>query len=173
MLRSERVVARSAANMVSGMFTAQNSAQALANAFLNLEHATKLGLGVAIGVSVGVALFEALQKARNEAYALNEEIRGVIASASGPASYSSLDALSAKLASIREEQKKIQEEAGHTFASLAAAIAAHPTLTPMAAVTAQNEERSQRQAALRAAELETLAKITEKMQKTADIEDEQ
>jgi hypothetical protein len=171
MLRSERIVARSSANIVTGLFQAQNSAEALANAFLNLEHATKLGLGVAIGVSVGVALFEALKKAREEAYALNEEIRNVIASASGPASYSSLDALSTKLTQIREEQKKVQAEANHTFASLAAAIAAHPTLTPAAAVAAQDAERTARSADLRAAELETLSKMTQKMAETADLED--
>jgi hypothetical protein len=171
MLRSERIVARSSANIVSGLFTAQNSAEALANAFLNLEHATKLGLGVAVGVSVGVALYEALKKAKDEADALNEEIRNVIASASGPATYSSLDALIAKLASVREEQKKIQAEANKTFASLAAAIAAHPNLTPRAAVAAQSEERSARNAALRASELETETKIAQKMAETADLED--
>jgi hypothetical protein len=127
---------------------------------------------VAIGVSVGVALFEALKKARDEAYALNEEIRNVITSASGPAAYSSLDALSTKLTQIREEQVKIQAEANKTFASLAAAIAAHPNLTPRAAVAAQSEERSARSAALRASELETLTKMAQKMEETADLEDE-
>jgi hypothetical protein len=171
MLRSERIVARSSANIVSGLFTAQNSAQALAIAFLNLEHATKLGLGVAVGVSVGVALYEALKKAKDEADALNEEIRNVIASASGPASYSSLEALTEKLASIREEQKKVQAEANKTFASLGAAIAAHPNLTPAAAVAAQNAERSARSAALRVSESETLNTIAQKMSEINDIED--
>jgi hypothetical protein len=170
MLRSERVVARSAGNIVTGMLTAQNSAEALANAFLNLEHATKLGLGVAVGVSIGVSLYEALKKAREEAYALNEEIRNVMASASGPASYSSLDALTTKLTQIREEQKKVQAEANNTFASMAAAIAAHPNLTPAAAVAAQNAERAARSAALHQAELDTMAKITEKMAQAADLE---
>src|SRR4030095_9284748 len=113
MLRSERTVSRSAGNIVSSLLSSQNAAEALASAFLNLEHATKLGLGVAVGVSVGVSLFQAMQKAKNEAYALNEEIRKVIASASGPATYSSLDALSAKLASIREAQgQSITEDTG-------------------------------------------------------------
>src|SRR4030095_4005551 len=123
MLRSERTVSRAAGNIVTGMLTAQTGAEALANAFLNLEHATKLGLGVAVGVSVGVSLYEALKKAKDEAYALNVEIRNIITSASGPAAYSSLDALSTKLGQIHEEQQKIQAEANKTFASLSTAIA--------------------------------------------------
>lgn len=179
MLRSERIVSRSAGNIVSGLFTAQNAADALATSFLNLEHATKLGLGLAVGVAVGVSLFEALKKAKDEAAALNEEIRNVMASASGPASYSSLDALSAKLASIRDDQKKIQDEANKTFASLGAAISTKGLGIfqwgggggLMAAVAAQNEARTRRSADLRASELETLSKMTEKMGETADIED--
>jgi hypothetical protein len=181
MLRSERTVARSAGNIVTSLLSSQNAAEALASAFLNLEHATKLGLGLAIGVSVGVALFEALKKAKDEAAALNEEIRNVIASASGPASYSSIDALTAKLASVREEQKKIQEEANKTFSSLAAAIASvDPTQRHGAggarqvgynAILAQNEARTQRSAQLRASELETQTKIAAKMGEINDLED--
>jgi hypothetical protein len=179
MLRSERVVARSAGNIVTGMLTAQTGAEALANAFLNLEHATKLGLGIAVGVSVGVSLYEALKKAKDEAYALNEEIRKVIASASGPASYSSLDALSTKLVQIREEQQKVQVEANKTFTSLATAIATKGTGVfgwgagggVSAAVAEQNAERTRRSSDLRKSELDTLAKMTEKMAEMADVED--
>ena len=171
MLRSERIVSRSAGNIVTSLLSSQNAADLLASAFLNLEHATKLGLGVAVGVSVGLALYEALKKAKEEAYALNEEVRNVITSASGPASYSSLDALTTKLGAVRDEQKKIQAEADKTFSSLAAAIAAHPTLTPRAAVAAQGAERTQRATELRASELDTLTKITEKMADINDLED--
>jgi hypothetical protein len=170
-LRSERIVARSSANIVTGLFQAQNSAEALANAFLNIEHATSLGLGAAVGLAVGVSLFEALKNARDKAYELNEEIRGVIASASGPASYSSLDELTGKLKAIREEQKKAQDEAKGAFGSLGSAIAAHPNLTPWAAVQAQNAERTGRAVELRVSELDTLNKITQKMREAADIED--
>jgi hypothetical protein len=169
-LRSERIVARSSANIVSGLFQAQNSAEALAHTFLNIEHATRFGLGAAIGLAVGVALFESLKRAKDKAYELNEEIRGVLASASGPASYSSLEALSEKLKAIREEQKKTQAEAGGAFGSLGSAVAAHPNLTPWAAVRAQNAERTARESALRASELDTLNKITQKMKEAADLE---
>jgi hypothetical protein len=69
-LRSERVVARSAANMVGNILSANNAAEALANTFLQVEHATVLGLGAAVGLAVGVAAveklhqqFEAIEKA--------------------------------------------------------------------------------------------------------------
>jgi hypothetical protein len=177
-LRTERTVARSAGNIVTGMLTAQSGAEALANAFLNLEHATKLGLGVAVGVSVGVALYEALKKAKDEAYALNEEIRKVIGSASGPASYSSLDALEGKLTSIREEQQKVQVELNNIFTSIASAIASKgtgifhwgPGGGISAAVAEQIAERTRRSAALHQAEVDTMAKITQKMAETADLE---
>src|SRR4030095_10763729 len=179
MLRSERTVSRAAGNIVTGMLTAQTGAEALASAFLNLEHATKLGLGIAVGVSVGVSLYEALKKAKDEAYALNEEIRKVISSASGPASYSSLDALSTKLGQIREEQQKVQVEANKTFSSLATAIASKGTGVfgggagggVSAAVAEQNAERTRRSAELRASELDTLAKMTQQMAETADLEE--
>lgn len=171
MLRSERVVAHSAGNIVTGLLQSQNAAEALANAFLNLEHATKLGLGLAVGVNVAVALYEALKKAKDEAYALNEEVRNVITSGSGPASYSSLDALNAKLGQVREEQKKVQAEADKTFSSFASAIAAHPELSIPEAVAAQNVERNQRAADLRASELETMNKIAAKMGEINDLED--
>jgi hypothetical protein len=176
-LRSERIVSRSSANIVTGLFQAQNSAQALADAFLNIEHATVIGLGAAVGVSVGVALFQALQKAKDEAFKLNEEIRGVIASESGPASYSALDALQAKLKAIREEEKKAQAEAQGTFSSIGAAIAGHPFdirhpfRTPASAVAEQNVERNARALELRRSELETLIKIAAKMKEAADIEE--
>ena len=171
MLRSERVVAHSAGNIVTGLLQSQNAAEALANAFLNLEHATKLGLGLAVGVNVAVALYEALKKAKDEAYALNEEVRNVITSGSGPASYSSLDALNAKLSQVREEQKKVQAEADKTFSSFASAIATHPELSIPEAVAAQNVERNQRAADLRASELETMNKIAAKMGEINDLED--
>jgi len=169
-LRSERIVSRSSANIVTGLFQSQNAAEALANSFLNLEHATVLGLGAAVAVSVGVALFEGLQRARDKAFELSEEIHKVINSASGPASYSTLDALSAKLASIREDQKKSQDEANSTFSSLGSAIASHPQMTPFAAVRAQNEERTSRAAELRQSELDTLDKMSQKMGEAADLE---
>jgi hypothetical protein len=169
-LRSERIVSRSSANIVTGLFQSQNAAEALANSFLNLEHATVIGLGAAVAVSVGVALFEGLQKARDKAFELSEEVRKVIASASGPASYSTLDALSSKLAAIREEQKKLQDEANSPFTSLVSAIAAHPQMTPFAAVAAQNSERSERTAQLAKSELDTLDKMSQKMGETADLE---
>jgi hypothetical protein len=181
MLRSERIVSRSAANIVTSLFSADNAADALATTFLNLEHATVIGLGAAVAVAVGVSLYEAIKKATDEAFALNEEIRKTIALQSGPASYSSLDTLQAKLAAVREDQKKVQDEANKTFGSLGAAVGGidwsaaggtRPFQGLYGAVAAQNAARTQRSLELRQTELETLSKIAGKMAEAADLEDE-
>jgi hypothetical protein len=76
-LRSERIVSRSSANMVTGLLQANNAADALANALLQIEHSTKLGLGLAVGAAVGIALFETFSKQLSAVKKAEEELQNI------------------------------------------------------------------------------------------------